>query len=324
MGRPMASHLAAAGHAITLYDIAPRPGRRRRRDARRRGRARTPAALAAGSDIVITMVPNGAVVHELVDGDRGLLQGLRPGTLLLDTSSSEPWLTERSGRLLAERRRGDGRRAGFGRAVGRRGRRARLHVRRRRGRHRARPAAARRHGQGGVPSRPARRRPRDEVPQQPDHGDELARRDRGPGDRQALRPRSVGDGRRPRPVDRRVVGLAAPTSASASSAAASTTRSSSRSCSRTSASRCSWRAAKRAGAALGRRPGALARRRLDAAPDASVSELARWVEKLTEDRDHPRQRPPPMRVLIIGAVGFVTRAPKASSAAPSSRRSPLT
>jgi len=51
--------------------------------------------------VVVTMVPNGAVVQDLVCGDDGLLRGLRPGSLVLDTSSSEPWLTEATGRLLA-------------------------------------------------------------------------------------------------------------------------------------------------------------------------------------------------------------------------------
>ena len=102
MGRPMASHLAAAGHAITLYDIA--PGRADDVAATLAGAkaARTPAELADRSDIVITMVPNGTVVQSLVAGADGLLQGLRPGTLLLDTSSSEPWLTEATARLLAD------------------------------------------------------------------------------------------------------------------------------------------------------------------------------------------------------------------------------
>jgi len=102
MGRPMASHLAAAGHAITLYDIA--PGRADDVAATLAGAkaARTPAELADRSDIVITMVPNGTVVQSLVAGADGLLQGLRPGTLLLDTSSSEPWLTEATARRLAD------------------------------------------------------------------------------------------------------------------------------------------------------------------------------------------------------------------------------
>jgi 3-hydroxyisobutyrate dehydrogenase-like beta-hydroxyacid dehydrogenase len=101
MGRPMASHLAAAGHAMTLHDIA--PGRADEVAGALPGAhvAATPAELAARSDVVVTMVPNGAVVQQLVCGDAGLLRGLRPGTLVLDTSSSEPWLTEATGRLLA-------------------------------------------------------------------------------------------------------------------------------------------------------------------------------------------------------------------------------
>ncbi len=103
MGRPMAGHLAAAGHAMTLYDVAPGLAQSVASTLADRGAhvAATPAELAARSDVVITMVPNGAVVQELACGDDGLLRGFRPGSLLLDTSSSEPWLTEATGRLLA-------------------------------------------------------------------------------------------------------------------------------------------------------------------------------------------------------------------------------
>src|SRR6188768_325996 len=102
MGRLMASHLAAAGHAITLYDIAPGLAADVAATLAGATAASTPAELAARSDIVVTMVPNGGVVQSLVDGADGLLQGLRPGTLLLDTSSSEPWLTEATARRLAD------------------------------------------------------------------------------------------------------------------------------------------------------------------------------------------------------------------------------
>jgi len=47
------------------------------------------------------MVPDGAVVKSIVEAEDGLLRGLRRGALVLDTSSSEPWLTEATGRLLA-------------------------------------------------------------------------------------------------------------------------------------------------------------------------------------------------------------------------------
>jgi 3-hydroxyisobutyrate dehydrogenase len=103
MGRPMASHLARAGHPLQLYDIAPGVAPGLAATLPNAVAAPSPAALAAASDIVVTMVPNGEVVRSLVVGDDGLLQGFAPGSLLLDTSSAEPWLTERTAKSLAER-----------------------------------------------------------------------------------------------------------------------------------------------------------------------------------------------------------------------------
>ena len=104
MGRPMASHLARAGHSLQLFDIAAGVAASLAATLPNAVAAPSPAALAAASDIVVTMVPNGEVVSSLVTGDEGLLQGFAPGALLLDTSSSEPWLTEATAKRLAERR----------------------------------------------------------------------------------------------------------------------------------------------------------------------------------------------------------------------------
>jgi 3-hydroxyisobutyrate dehydrogenase len=103
MGEPMAAHLAAAGHRLALFDA--RDGHAQRLAASLEGASAppTPAALARSSDIVVTMVPNGEVVQQLVSGPGGLLEGFAPGALLLDTSSSEPWLTRETARRLAER-----------------------------------------------------------------------------------------------------------------------------------------------------------------------------------------------------------------------------
>ena len=103
MGEPMATHLAKAGHSLALFDV--REGHAARLASTLAGAAApaSPAEIARRSDIVITMVPNGEVVRDLVAGADGLLAGFRPGSLLLDTTSSEPWLTRESGRLLAER-----------------------------------------------------------------------------------------------------------------------------------------------------------------------------------------------------------------------------
>jgi len=103
MGEPMASHLSQAGYPMALYDV--RAGHAARLAAALEGACApaSPADVAQRSDIVITMVPNGEVVRDLIVGDDALLAGFRPGSLLLDTSSSEPWLTRESGARLAER-----------------------------------------------------------------------------------------------------------------------------------------------------------------------------------------------------------------------------
>ncbi len=58
------------------------------------GIAGTAREVAEASDIVITMLPSGREVREIVLADDGLLKGFRPGGLLLDTSSAEPWYTK--------------------------------------------------------------------------------------------------------------------------------------------------------------------------------------------------------------------------------------
>ena len=100
MGAPMAGHLARAGHSLTLLDANADTARDLAATLGAKA-AGTPAEVAARSDIVITMLPNGSVVQQVALGEQGLLQGLRPGALLLDTSSSEPWLTQTTGAALA-------------------------------------------------------------------------------------------------------------------------------------------------------------------------------------------------------------------------------
>lgn len=104
MGAPMATHLARAGHRLVLLDrdtdAAQRLARSLGPPARTAG---TPREVAAASEIVITMLPDGQIVREVALGDEGLVHGWRAGSLLLDTSSCEPWLTQQTGAALAAR-----------------------------------------------------------------------------------------------------------------------------------------------------------------------------------------------------------------------------
>lgn len=104
MGGPMAGHLARAGHAVAVHDAQAgvatalaeaQPGLRP---------CATACEVARHSDIVVTMLPNGRVVREVVFApETGLLAGWQAGGLLLDTSSAEPWLTRETAEGLATR-----------------------------------------------------------------------------------------------------------------------------------------------------------------------------------------------------------------------------
>ena len=103
MGGPMAGHLAAAGYPITVLDLNAAAGEQLRARYQNVRVANTSAEVAAASDIVVTMLPSGREVREVALGPNGLAEGFRPGSLLLDTSSAEPWLTREVSGRLAER-----------------------------------------------------------------------------------------------------------------------------------------------------------------------------------------------------------------------------
>jgi 3-hydroxyisobutyrate dehydrogenase len=102
MGMPMAQHLAAAGYTLTVHDISKGKPTRLQKRHPTVTIASSSQAVAAASDVVITMLPSGLEVRDEVFGARGLLQGFKRGGLLLDTSSSEPVYTKEIAAGLAE------------------------------------------------------------------------------------------------------------------------------------------------------------------------------------------------------------------------------
>lgn len=100
MGAPMARHLAQAGYMLTVYDNQPAAVERAMADLPDVAAADSPAQVAERSQIVVTMLPNGRVVRKVALDEGGLVEGFRSGSLLLDTSSSEPWITMETARTL--------------------------------------------------------------------------------------------------------------------------------------------------------------------------------------------------------------------------------
>jgi 3-hydroxyisobutyrate dehydrogenase len=99
MGRPMAAQLVAAGHLLVACDVA--PGR-----AAELGlpAAATPAEAVREADVAILSLPSPTAVEEVCTGPRGLAATARPGTVVIDMSTSPPSLARRLAAALAERR----------------------------------------------------------------------------------------------------------------------------------------------------------------------------------------------------------------------------
>ena len=103
MGHPMAGHLAKAGYAMSAFDTDPAAIGRLRDIHPGIDAVESAAAVGAASDIVLTMLPDGEVVQQVALGPGGLMETMASGSLLLDTSSAQPWLTLATAAALAER-----------------------------------------------------------------------------------------------------------------------------------------------------------------------------------------------------------------------------
>ena len=88
MGRPMAKHLLAAGHRVTVFNRS-RPAIDDLVAAGAEA-ADSPAGVARRSDIVITMLPDTPDVEAGVAGPDGVLEGVRPNAVIVDMSSISP------------------------------------------------------------------------------------------------------------------------------------------------------------------------------------------------------------------------------------------
>ena len=101
MGKPMAKNILKNGFSLTVFDIKPEPVLEL--VALGAKAAETPAALAAGCDIIITMLPNSPHVESVVCGPNGILETIRPGSVYIDMSSVSPVVSKKLYGIMAEK-----------------------------------------------------------------------------------------------------------------------------------------------------------------------------------------------------------------------------
>jgi 2-hydroxy-3-oxopropionate reductase len=88
MGAPMARNLLKGGHSVTVFA--------RRAEAMTplvdagAAAASSPAEVASRSDVTITMVIDTRAVEEVVLGPRGIIEGAKPGSIVVDHSTIDP------------------------------------------------------------------------------------------------------------------------------------------------------------------------------------------------------------------------------------------
>ena len=100
MGRPMAGHILAAGIPLTVHSRSRGPIEALIAAGASDGGSA--AAVARTSDVVILMLPDPPDVANVIFGAEGLLEGLRPGVVVVDMSTGDPLLARDWAVRLAE------------------------------------------------------------------------------------------------------------------------------------------------------------------------------------------------------------------------------
>ncbi len=88
MGQPMALNLAKTGHPITVFNRTPAKTESLKSAGAKV--AATPAEAAAEADFVISIVSDTAAMEEVVLGKGGVLETVRSGAIVIDSSTISP------------------------------------------------------------------------------------------------------------------------------------------------------------------------------------------------------------------------------------------
>ena len=92
MGKPMARNLMKAGYALTVHNRSRGAVEELVRDGAQDGRS--PRGVAERSEIIITMLPDSPDVQQVVMAPGGVLEGIKPKSVLVDMSTISPIVTQ--------------------------------------------------------------------------------------------------------------------------------------------------------------------------------------------------------------------------------------
>ena len=101
MGKPMARNLLKAGYSLVVYDVASGPVAELTAAGAEAGESSSDTARRV--EMVITMLPDGPDVEKAVLGPGGVLEGARPGSMVVDMSSISPTVSQKVAAACSEK-----------------------------------------------------------------------------------------------------------------------------------------------------------------------------------------------------------------------------
>ena len=87
MGRPMAKHLVKAGFDVLVSDLNPAPVAELVADG---AKSASYEEIGKSCGIIMTILPTGGIVQQVLFGEGGVAQYVQPGTIVIDHSSVTP------------------------------------------------------------------------------------------------------------------------------------------------------------------------------------------------------------------------------------------
>jgi 3-hydroxyisobutyrate dehydrogenase-like beta-hydroxyacid dehydrogenase len=97
MGRSMAANLVKAGHEVSAWNRSPG------KEVEGARAAASPAEAARGAEVVWMCVSDTEAVEQVLFGHEGVVQGLEPGAVVVDSSTISPSATLRFAERLRQR-----------------------------------------------------------------------------------------------------------------------------------------------------------------------------------------------------------------------------
>jgi len=101
MGKPMCKNLIDSGYKLVVYDVNEEALNEVVEYGAKKGNS--PKSVAENSDIIITMLPNSPHVKNVVLGEKGVIEGVKEGQILIDMSSIAPLVSQEVAKELEKK-----------------------------------------------------------------------------------------------------------------------------------------------------------------------------------------------------------------------------